>query len=166
MTRKHNSKKYTRGGNQDVPEVDLTPPPFVTEPLKYGATSPAEEAILHQQIMNENQQRMNDGLPPLEQTGGGEGIVVPQIDTPLPSSPTDANAMAVKMNELLLQQNADSQFDGQVGKVVTGGSRRRTRRHTSVRKYRKNKTRQTKKTKKTRKHSKKSRKNTRKNSKK
>lgn len=162
MPRKHSLRKHKRGGNQDVPEVDLTPPPIVEQPLKYGATSPAEEAILHQQMMNENQQRMNDGLPPLEQTGGGEGgIVVPQVDSPLPSSPNDANSMATKMNELLLQQNADAQFDGQVGKVTTGGRRRHHRRRTHKKSKKSKKTgkkyysRKTKKTRKSRKNTKK-----------
>lgn len=109
-SRAHRRKMKLRGGNKSF----LTPPPIIEQPLKYGATNPSEEAYLHQQAMNQNQQSMINGEPPV-QSGGAEGIVVPQMQTSLSSSPNDANNISVELNKTLTQQQSNSQMDGCVG---------------------------------------------------
>jgi hypothetical protein len=142
---KTSKRKHLKGGNKSF----LTPPPHIEQPLKYGASTPSEEAFLHQQHMNQNQQRMLNGEPPVHQTqtqtqtqvGGVQGIVVPQVQTPLPSMPNDANSISVDANKTLTQQGANAVMDSCVGQGNTctvqnawdgkGGKRRsRKTRHT------------------------------------
>ncbi len=117
--RQTKKNKYHKGGSNNSLGF-LQPPPHIEQPLEFGASNPAEEAYLRQQHMNENQQNILDGKPPVHssqnQTGGNiNGIVVPQIQSSLPPQPNDPNNLSVELNKTLTQQGANAVMDGCVG---------------------------------------------------
>jgi hypothetical protein len=117
--RQGRKNKYHKGGSNNSLGF-LEPPQQIEVPLEFGASNPAEEAFLRQQHMNQNQQNILDGEPPISssenQTGGSSnGIVVPQIQTSLPSQPNDPNNLSVELNKTLTQQGANAVMDGCVG---------------------------------------------------
>ena len=152
-------RKYNRKMRGGTEQSFLTPQPVVATPLKYGASNPGQEAFLEQQNNAINQQRINDGLPPL-QTGGNGEIIVPQVDNPLPSQPNDANAMSAQLNEILAQQQANAIMDGCVGQGAGctntnywdgKGGKRKTKKSRKVNKKKSQKIKKTRKNKKSRK---------------
>ena len=114
-TKKRSTYKHMRGGNT-TPSF-LKPQPMTATPLKYGASNPAEEAFLENQMMANNQQRINDGLPPKQMGGSSQsqGIVVPQSDAPLANEPGGTNETTAILNEIIAQQGANAVMDGCVG---------------------------------------------------
>ena len=156
-TKTRKRSRHLRGGSK-TPSF-LTPDPITATPLKYGATNPSEEAFLENQMIAENQQRMNDGLPPVAEQSGG-AVVIPQSDGPLANEPGGTNETNTQLNEIIMQQQADSVMDGCVGQGAgctssnywdgTGGRRnirqsKKHKKHTKSRRIRKTKSKKHKK---------------------
>lgn len=126
--------------------VDLTPPPVESYGFKCGASSASEEAFLCSQQAAQKQSALN-------QHGGDSSeseIVIPQANTHgmEPSGPNSANNSNTAITKSLLNSNAESEYDDQVGGKKykrRKTHRRKTKKHRRKTKRRRNKRRTKKK---------------------